>query len=179
MKNIQSKLVVLETPEHLKIVIPSPRFTNYLTTVFLLFNGIILLFVAVGVAAAYYANFIFKIAMAIVFVSWFRHSKYTVDFIKEMFFNTTQIEVDSKQLNVTRSLKRESNNYLLIPEEEITALRLSKSHTDSQDIFPTLFFVTKEHEYCLHRFTGFNFSNEEITLLTNKISEYLKKDIIV
>ena len=178
MEENQSRLTILETKENLKIIIPPPRFTNYITTIFLFFNGIILLFVAIGMAAAYYANLVFKIAMVIFFVSWLRYSKYTVDFFKEMFFNTTQIEVNLKQVNVTRSLTRESNNYLLIPEEEITALRLSKSHTDSRDIFPQLFFVTKDNEYSLHRFTWFNFTNKEITMLANKISQYIKKDIV-
>lgn len=178
MEDNRSRLIILETEENLKVIVPPPRFTNYMTTVFLLINAIVLLFVAVGLAAAYYANFVFKIAMAIFFFSWLRYSKYTVDFFKEMFFTTTQIEVDSKRVNVTRSLTRKSNNYLLIPEEEITALRLSKSHTDSRDIFPQLFFVTKDNEYSLHRFTWFNFTNEEITLLANKIVQYIEKDII-
>ena len=179
METKKSNLIISETDNSLAIDIPPAKFSNYLTTVFFICNTIVFLFIIVGTTAAFYANIAFKIAMIIIFASGLRYAQFSIAFFKEVFFNKTQITVNSQAVRVTRSTERESNNFLLIPVEEITALRLSKSHTDSKDIFAQLFFVTKDREYNLQRYTMFYFTNEEITLLANKISDRLNKNIII
>jgi len=175
----KSKLIISETDDSLTIDIPPAGFSNYLTTVFLVINIIVFIFIAIGTLAAFYANIYFKIAMIILLASGFKIAQFNISFFQEVFFNTTQLSVNSQAVHVTRSTERESNNFLSIPIEEITALRLSKSHTDSPDISSQLFFVTKEREYSLHRYTMSYFTNEEIRLLANKISDRINKDIVI
>lgn len=178
MENKKSKLNILETDNSLTIDIPPAGFSNYLTTVFLLINGIVFVFVAIGVAAAFYANVYFKIAMIIILASGFKIARINIDFFKEMLFNTTQLSVNFQLVHITRSRERNSNNFLSIPIEEITAIRLLKSHTDSPDVSAQLFFVTKDREYSLSRYTTSYFTNEEITSIANKISDRIEKNII-
>lgn len=179
MNSYKSSLNILETEETLEIIIPPARFTNYLTTVFLVSSGIISLFIAAGFFAAFYAQIAFKIVMSFVFVLWLWTIKDVVlEFFGEMFFNTTKISVSAEKIDISRSRKRGSNNYLSLPVTEIASLRLSIRHTDSIDILPQLFFKTKDTEYSIHRFTWYNFTNDEITLLAEKIGNLIKKDIV-
>ncbi len=175
----ESKLTVLETEEKLEIIIPPAKFTNHLTIVFILIYSIVSLFVAVGAYAAFYANIAFKLAMLIVFIFWLWNIKLVViEFFGEMFINTTKIDVSTEKIDVSRSRERGSNNYLSLPVSEIASLRLLIRHTDSIDIHPQLFFKTKDTEYSIQRFTAYNFTNAEITLMAEKISNYIKKDVI-
>ena len=179
MNSDRSKLVISETEENIEIIIPPARFTNYMTTVFLICSGIISLFITVGFLATFYAQIVFKIAMLIVFLFWLWTIKNVViEFIGEMFFNTTKIYVNAEKIDITRTWKRGSNNYLSLPVPEIVSLRLSIRHTDSIDIFPQLFFKTKDTEYAIHRFTWYNFTNDEITMVTEKISYLTNKNIV-
>ncbi len=134
---------------------------------------------AVGIYAAFYAQIGFKIAMSVMFILWLWTIKsIVIEFFGEMFFNTTKINVNAEKIDITRTRKRGSNNYLSLPNSEIISLRLSIRHTDSIDIFPQLFFKTKDTEYGIHRFTNYNFTNYEITMIGEKISNLIKKDVV-
>ena len=179
MERNKNKLLILESEETLEITIPPARFTNHLTTVFLISSGITSLFIAIGFSAAFYAQIVFKIVMSVVFALWLWTIKdIVIEFFGEMFFNTTKINVSSEKIDIIRTRSRDSNNYLSLPVAEIVSLRLSIRHTDSIDIYPQLFFKTKDTEYSIHRFTWYNFSNDEITEITEKISNLIKKDIV-
>ncbi|WP_036476800.1 hypothetical protein [Myxosarcina sp. GI1] len=171
------KLTFLENNDSIEIIIPPARFNNYMTIVLIVMN-LILLFPLSAIAYGIYSTEpIYTIILVFFLFPWLGGVVFANFFWKELFFNSTRINVNNEQICISRTLDKQANS-LLLHTEEVNSLKILKVHTDSPACFPTILFLVSDIEYDLRVFTSFRLDDEEIVLIANKLNKYLKTEIV-
>lgn len=180
-KSKNSKFIISENEQSIEVVIPPPRFNNSMTLVFIVMDIILIFPIIAIICGIYYADFPYKIGLALFSIPWVFVGVFINSFWNDLFVNATHIDIDSEKINIYQT-SRKKENELLLQSKEIDYLKVCKYHVDTSHIEPIIIkpdiiLSSNNCEHSISSFTDTNFSDEEIILLANELNKYLRKDI--